>query len=128
MAERDVIMNKKRLARELVVMVRTAGLASLVAWIASAIYVDRKLHSVTSNYKFGPMRHLAYYSTIAHKANRMLGDAALETWTKAQEEDAEYYRRIEDEHDRLLANAKKNGTWDKPRVNNWKVSMTPMDR
>lgn len=111
-------MNKKRLARELVVMVRTAGLASLVAWIASAIYVDRKLHAVTSNYKFGPMRHLAYYSTIAHKANRMLGDAALETWTKAQEEDAEYYRRIEDEHDRLLANAKKNGTWDKPRVNN----------
>lgn len=104
------------------------GMASTAAWVASAVYVDRRLHSVTSNYKFGPMRHLAYYSAIAHKANRMLGDAALETWTEAQKEDADYYQRIEDEHDRLLDEAKKNGTWDKHRVKNWKVSMMPMDR
>lgn len=99
------------LARILATLAGAAGLASLVAWVASAIYVDKKLHAVTSNYKFGPMRHLAYYSTIAHKANRMLDDAALETWTKAQEEDAAHYSRIEDEHDRLLAKAKKEGTW-----------------
>lgn len=115
MEEGDVNMDMKGLARGaasgLVVLASTVGLASLVAWIASAIYVDKKLHSVTSNYKFGPMRHLAYYSTIAHKANRMLDDAALETWTKAQAEDAAHYSRIEDEHDRLLAQAKKNGTW-----------------
>lgn len=104
------------------------GLASAAAWVASFVYVDRKLHSVTSNYKFGPMRHLSYYSAIAHKANRMLGDTALETWTEAQKEDADYYQRIEDEHDRLLDEAKKNGTWDKHRVKNWKASMTPMDR
>ena len=99
------------LARVVTVLASTVGLASLVAWVASAIYVDRRLHSATSNYKFGPMRHLTYYGTIAHKANRMLDDAALETWTKAQAEDAAHYSRIEDEHDRLLAQAKKNGTW-----------------
>ena len=41
----------------------------------------------------------------------MLGDAALETWTEAQKEDADYYQRIEDENDRLLEESKKKGTW-----------------
>ena len=104
-------MDKKSILQGLKGFVWVAGLASIAAWIASAVYVDRRLHAVTSHYTFGPMRPVSYYSKIAHKANRMLGDAALETWTEAQKEDADYYQRIEDEHDRLLEESKKNGTW-----------------
>lgn len=101
----------KTLLNTLKGMTLLAGVVSIVAWIASVIYIDRRLHETTSNYKFGPMRHVSYFSNLAHRANRMIGDAALDTWHEAQEEDAEYYQKLEDEHDRLFEQARANGTW-----------------
>lgn len=87
------------------------GIASTMAWIIGIVYTDKRLHDTTSNYKFGPMRHLSYLSNLAHRFDRMIGDAALDTWREAQEEDAAYYQKIEDEHDRLFEKARANGTW-----------------
>ena len=87
------------------------GIVSTITWIIGLLYADKRLHETTNNYKFGPMRHLSYLSNLVHRTDRMIGDAALDTWREAQEEDAAYYQRIEDEHDRLFEKARANGTW-----------------
>lgn len=88
------------------------GLAAIISGVASLAYLFGRLRTITSGYKFGPARRASYLSRIVHNANRAVDDAAIAEWKNANDEDVEHYARIEEEHDRLLDEAKRNGTWD----------------
>jgi hypothetical protein len=88
------------------------GMLAVAAWIGSVAYVLKRLKSVTDLYKFGPARKANYLAEVVHQTNRTLDTAAIEEWRAAQDEDVKHYADMEEEHDRLLAEARKNGTWN----------------
>ena len=89
------------------------GLTAIVMAIASLGYLMNRLKIITSGYRFGPARKSSYLSRIVHSANRAVDSAAIAEWQNAKEEDAEHYASIEEEHDRLLDEARRNNTWSK---------------
>jgi hypothetical protein len=91
----------------------STGILSIVTVISGIVYALGRLKDNTNKYRFGPARKIDYLSKIAHRANRALDESAIEEWRSAQEEDRQHYDAIEDEHDRLLREAQKNGTWGK---------------
>lgn len=88
--------------RDIAITARTltwlAGIASLAAWVLAAVYADRQLHRV-STYKFGPGRHLAFFSDVLHRTSRGIDDAAVNCYSRAVQEDQLSYDRLADAHE-----------------------------
>jgi ABC-type transport system involved in multi-copper enzyme maturation permease subunit len=75
------------------------GFVFTAASMASLIYANKKLYDMSNNYKYGPARHLAYYSDIIHRTSRGIDSAAVSMFHNASSEDQLKYDRMIDEHD-----------------------------
>lgn len=85
-------------------LIDMAGLASLITGIIGIVYIDRRLHKTAhDNYKFGPARHLNYFSDVIHRASRDIDKAALNAYNSAASEDAIFYDSLKDAHDEQVA-------------------------
>lgn len=82
-----------RFARNLLAL---TGIAALIAAIASAIYVDKRLHEAGGSFKYGPARHIEYASRILHTLNRDIDSQAAEMSRIANEDNALAYDRLMD--------------------------------
>lgn len=82
-----------RFARNLLAL---TGIAALIAAIASAVYVDKRLHAASGVFKYGPARHIEYVSRILHALNRDIDSQAAEMSRIANEDNALAYDRLMD--------------------------------
>lgn len=91
----------KDIFRGLKGIVYIAGIASIVSLAAGAFYADRKLHETSHGHKYGPARHMLYFSDILHRFNREISNAAVSAYSNASKEDALFYDSLQDAHDEL---------------------------
>ena len=75
------------------------GVVATALSLGSLVYVDRKLHESSHGYKYGPARHIAYYSDIMHKTSRDIDSAAVEMYSKSTFEDKFKYDQMVDARD-----------------------------
>ena len=72
------------------------GVVFTAASVDSLVYVNRRLRGVANDYKYGPARHLAYYSDIVHRASRGIDAAAVNMFQNASSEDKLKYDTMVD--------------------------------
>lgn len=75
------------------------GAASIVVIITGLFYADGKLHATANGHKYGPARHLAFFSDIIHRSSREIDRAAIAAYNNAVTEDALFYDSLQDARD-----------------------------
>lgn len=73
-----------------------AGLLAIAGWVLGFVYMDRRLHETSQGHKYGPARHLGYFSDVIHRTSRAIDEAAVSTYSKAAAEDAMFYDSLTD--------------------------------
>jgi hypothetical protein len=72
------------------------GVVATALSLGSLVYVDRKLHESSHGYKYGPARHIAYFSDIMHRTSRDIDSSAVEMYSKSMFEDRFKYDQMVD--------------------------------
>jgi hypothetical protein len=75
------------------------GIVATALSFGSLVYADRKLHEASRGYKYGPARHIAYYSDIMHRTSRDIDSAAVEMYRKSTFDDQFKYDQMVDARD-----------------------------
>ena len=75
------------------------GVVATALSLGSLVYVDRKLHESSHGYKYGPARHIAYFSDIMHRTSRDIDSSAVEMYSKSTFEDGVKYDQMVDVRD-----------------------------
>jgi hypothetical protein len=86
------------------------GVTSTVIAVPAFLYAEHKLHDTADGYRYGPGRHLKYYSNLVHRFSRDIDSEAVDMLKKSYDEDVDFYNRLVDEKEDLSNKIRKNGS------------------